>query len=197
VDVELAADQPDTFAAFWRTCHVTAAAADAAQAHSLHALVAASDRHAAGVCRSLRDGVLRASTEILRAMAARRRRTADARALDGAFEQALTIVYRILFLLFAEARALVPLWHPVYRESYSLEAMRDEAERSARATGLWDALRAIARLAHDGCRAGDLRVTAFNGRLFAPARTPLADRRDLDEGAARRAVMALSTRPAA
>ena len=34
--------------------------------------------------------------------------------------------------------------------------------------GLWDALRAIARLAHAGCRAGDLRVTPFNGRLFAP-----------------------------
>ena len=196
-DVELAADQPDTFAAFWRTCHVTAAAADQAHAHSLHALVAASDRHAAGVCRSLRDGVLIASTEILRAMAGRRRRTPDPPALDAAFEQALTIVYRILFLLFAEARALVPLWHPVYRESYSLEAMRDEAERSVRTAGLWDALRAIARLAHDGCRAGDLRVTAFNGRLFAPARTPLADRRDLDEGAAQRAVVALSTRPAA
>jgi Eco57I restriction-modification methylase len=195
-DVELAADQPDTFAAFWRTCHVTAAAADEAHPHSLHALVAASDRHAAGVCRSLRDGVLVASTEILRAMAARRRRTPDPRALDAAFEQALTIVYRILFLLFAEARALVPLWHPVYRESYSVEAIREEAERSARTAGLWDALRAIARLAHDGCRAGDLRVTAFNGRLFAPARTPLADRRDLDEGAARRAVVALSTRPA-
>jgi hypothetical protein len=196
-DVELAADQPDTFAAFWRTCHVTAAGADEAHPHSLHALVAASDRHAAGVCRSLRDGVLVASTELLRAMAARRRRTPDPRALDAAFEQALTIVYRILFLLFAEARALVPLWHPVYRESYSVEAIREEAEQSARTAGLWDALRAIARLAHDGCRAGDLRVTAFNGRLFAPARTPLADRRDLDEGAARRAVVALSTRPAA
>ena len=195
-DVELAADHADTFAAFWRTCHVTAIAADDAGAHSLHALVAASDRHAAGVCRSLRDGVLIASTEILRAMAARRRHTTDARALDAAFEQALTIVYRILFLLFAEARALVPLWHPVYRESYSLEAMREEAERSERTAGLWDALRAISRLAHDGCRAGDLRVTAFNGRLFAPARTPLADRRNLDEDAARRAVMALSTRPA-
>ena len=35
---------------------------------SLHALVAASDRHAAGVCRSLRDGVLAASAEILRAL---------------------------------------------------------------------------------------------------------------------------------
>src|SRR6185436_14155309 len=94
-----------------------------------------------------------------------------------AFEQSLTIVYRILFLLFAEARALVPLWHPIYRESYSLESLRDLAERATRASGLWDALRAIARLAHSGCRAGDLHVTPFNGRLLAPARTPLAERR--------------------
>ena len=36
----------------------------------------------------------------------------SARTVDvhGSFEQALTIVYRMLFLLFAEARALVPLW---------------------------------------------------------------------------------------
>ena len=88
--------------------------------------------------------------------------------VPDSFEQALTIVYRMLFLLFAEARALVPLWHPIYRESYSLEGLRDAAERSPHAAGLWDALRAIARLAHAGCRAGDLQVTPFNGRLFAP-----------------------------
>ncbi len=87
----------------------------------------------------------------------------------------------MLFLLFAEARALVPLWHPIYRESYSLEGLRDAAEQPPPAPGLWDALRAIARLAHAGCRAGDLQVTPFNGRLFAPARTPLAERRDLDD----------------
>jgi hypothetical protein len=118
------------------------------------------------------------------------------RPAHDSFEQALTIVYRMLFLLFADARALVPLWHPIYRESYSLEGLRDAAERSPQAAGLWDALRAIARLAHAGCRAGDLQVTPFNGRLFAPARTPLAERRDLDDEAARRAIVALSTRPA-
>ena len=79
------------------------------------------------------------------------------------------------------------------------ELQRRGAPRGGRApaaaAGLWDALRAIARLAHAGCRAGDLRVTPFNGRLFAPARTPLAERRDLDDEAARRAVLALSTRP--
>jgi hypothetical protein len=176
VDVDLAADHPDTFAAFWRTCHVSAVAADAAEPQSLRALVAASDRHAADVCRSLRDGVLVASTEILRAMAARRRRTdrlACARcrlrtSTDDRLPHPVSALRRG-----ACARAVVA---PVYRESYSVEAMREEAERSARTAGLWDALRAMARLAHDGCRAGDLRVTAFNGRLFAPLerRSPIA-----------------------
>src|SRR5262249_39416581 len=56
-DLDLTADQPATFAAFWRTCHVSRTAADADDPQSLHALVAASDRHSAAVCRSLRDGV--------------------------------------------------------------------------------------------------------------------------------------------
>src|ERR1700674_5798776 len=159
----------------------------------LHELVEASDRHASAVCRSLRDGVLEASADVLGALVNRASRPF----IDSAFEQALTIVYRILFLLFAEARNLVPLWHPVYRESYSLDGLRSAVERSGTALGLWDALRAVSRLAHAGCRAGDLRVTAFNGRLFAPARTPLAERRNLDDEAARRALLALATRPAA
>ena len=121
---------------------------------------------------------------------------AELRTWTTAFEQALTIVYRIVFLLFAEARALVPLWHPIYHESYSLEALREAVERPQGALGLWEALRAITRLAHAGCRAGDLQVAPFNGRLFAPSRTPLAERRKLDDEAARRAILALSTRPA-
>ena len=191
IDLEAAIDHPRTFAILLHVFGASALAAAPDDPRSLHALVAASDRHAAGVCRSLRDGVLSASSEILRAL------------VDGkvgahdSFEQALTIVYRMLFLLFAEARALVPLWHPIYRESYSLEGLRDAAEQSPHPPGLWDALRAIARLAHTGCRAGDLHVTPFNGRLFAPARTPLAERRDLDDAAAQRAIVALSTRPAA
>src|SRR4029078_4192718 len=119
-----------------------------------------------------------------------------ARRLAAVFKQALTIVYRVIFLLFAEARALVPVWHPVYRASYSLDGLRAAVDRPPGAAGLWDTLRAIARLAHAGCRAGDLRVAPFNGRLFAPGRTPLAERRDLDDEAARRAILALSTRPA-
>jgi hypothetical protein len=202
IDLDLAIDSPHLFRVFFQLFAARTLAAAADDPRSLHALAAASDRHAAGVCRSLRDGVLTASAEVLRALLAHKVRLPSSPAsrggtvdVSGSFEQALTIVYRMLFLLFAEARALLPLWHPVYRESYSLEGLRDAAERSSAEPGLWDALRAIARLAHAGCRAGDLRVTPFNGRLFAPARTPLAERRDLDDGAAGRAIVALSTRP--
>jgi hypothetical protein len=239
-DLDLVVEHPIAFAAFWRIFSATALTAEPGDPSSLHALVAASDRHAAGVCQSLRDGVLEASAHVLRALLVngrRSRRSADlsrrsaagakAEGAEAGFEQALTIVYRMLFLLFAEARSLVPLWHLVYRDSYSLEALRDLAEspafaqqpggelppppsigsfgfggtgrrgRPQAAAGFWDALRAIGRLAHAGCHAGDLRVTPFNGRLFSPARTPLAERRDLDNEAARQAVRALSSRPAA
>jgi hypothetical protein len=196
-DVDLAIDDERTCAAFWSLLHASAfAAAAGGNRTPFDAIVEASERHASGVSRSLRDGVLAASADVLGALLRPAGRGRGAvQPLDIPFEQALTIVYRILFLLFAEARGLVPLWHPVYRESYSVEALRSAAERPQTAVGLWDALRAIARLAHTGCRAGDLRVTPFNGRLFAPAWTPLAERRDLDDEAARRALLALSTRP--
>ena len=181
-DLDQTLDDPRTFAALWTIL----------SAHPPEELVAASDRHASGVGRSLKDGVLTASANVLGALVGPRQRTPHH--LNDAFEQALTVVYRIVFLLFAEARGLVPVWHPIYRDSYSLGTLRTEVERPQGALGLWDALQAIARLAHTGCRAGDLRVTPFNGRLFAPAHTPLADRRSLDDEAARRALLALSTR---
>jgi hypothetical protein len=161
---------------------------------SLESLVRDSDQHGVAVCRSLKEGVLAASADVLSTLARPRRNTTSPQ-LQDALEQALTIVYRVLFLLFAESRGLVPLWHPVYRDSYAIGTLVTHAVRGA-SLGLWEALRAITRLAHAGCRAGNLRVTAFNGRLFSPCRTPLAERRDLDDERARRALMSLATRTA-
>jgi hypothetical protein len=193
-DLDQALDDGRVFEALWTLAHARTLSGDARGPRSLRALVDRSDRHASGVCRALQQNVVAASTEVLVALAAGRHSANSADGLDAAFEQALTIVYRLVFLLFAEARALVPVWHPVYRESYSLEALRTLVEGRQAVEGVWDALRAITRLAHAGCMAGDLRVTPFNGRLFAPARTPLAERRELDDVAAQRAILALSTR---
>ena len=85
-------------------------------------------------------------------------------------------MYRVLFLLFAEARALVPIWNDVYRDAYTIDALTQAqpARRVGAGTveGASGDLAARAR----GCRAGDLEVTAFNGRLFSPRHSPLVER---------------------
>ena len=165
----------------------------------LDVAVTLSEAHRTAVRDSLQAGVHDALTQLgeafRRADATRSRRRRHLDADLATTNESLVVVYRILFLLFAEARGLVPRWHPVYRDGYTIEALRGPVETLPRPRGLWEALQAIARLAHRGCRAGALRVPPFNGRLFSPAHAPLADSLPLDDGAVRQAVLALTTRP--
>ncbi len=125
-DLDLAAGEIRTFAALWMTVRAEMlTAAPSSGATPLAQMVQEADAFASDVCRSLRIGVLSASSDVLNAMLARRR----AQDPQVAFEQALTVVYRMLFLLFAESRGLVPMWHPIYKEGYSIDALRSAAER--------------------------------------------------------------------
>jgi hypothetical protein len=185
-DLEQVATRRETFAALWRLLESTQA---------LEGAVALSERHRLRVRDSLQSGVREAVTHLSSAfrIAARRRRAGHAPSL---MDESLTVIYRVLFLLFAEARGLVPVWHPVFRDSYTIEAMREAVETLPRPRGVWDALQAIARLAHRGCRAGSLHIPPFNGRLFSPEHAPLAATAPLDDGAVRGALLALTTRKA-
>ena len=165
----------------------------------LDSAVELSERHRAAVRSALQQGVHEALGHLLDALSAAARskpahRSTIARDGVSTFDEALIVIYRILFLLFAEARGLVPRWHPIFRDSYTIEALREPVELLSRPPGVWEALQAIARLAHRGCRIGSLRVPPFNGRLFSPAHAPLADSVPLDDGVVRRAVLALTTR---
>ncbi len=161
---------------------------------SLAALVEQSDAHGDAVCVSLGHGVLEALTALLNGLD---RRTAPTAEGLPPFEQAVTLVYRLLFLLFAEARALVPTWHHVYREAYTIDALCRRVLSRRPPIGLWTTLQAISRLAHSGCRAGDLIVTPFNGRLFSPRHTPLGERGRVADEVVARAVLSLATRTSA
>ncbi len=88
------------------------------------------------------------------------------------FDEALTIVYRILFLLFAESRSLVPAEAPIYARAYALSALGRAARTPRDTPGLWEGLAAITRLSRSGCRTDDLIVRPFNGRLFSRAAAP-------------------------
>ena len=160
---------------------------------ALERAITLSDAHRHAVRASLQRGVGDALTTLVGAFASPAGRPTAARSAH-LVDESLIVIYRILFLLFAEARGLVPAWHPTYRDAYTVEALRPGVERGAVPRGLWESLQAIARLAHRGCRAGTLVVPPFNGRLFSPDHAPLAERVRLDDGAVRQALLALTTR---
>jgi hypothetical protein len=159
-----------------------------------------SARHGVDVCRALGAGVFEALTALVGSLhgnVRQRSRRASLR-VDGspaALELSITVLYRVLFLLFAEARGLVPLWHSVYRDRYSLEGIVAALLAGRPCRGLWQAVQAISRLASNGCRAGELKVNAFNGRLFSPSDTALLNRQAIPDQVMARAITAVATHP--
>ena len=187
-DLGRAAHHLPTFTVLWALLREEAFRCDPRQAPLIHEIIRASARHGHAVGRSLRVGVIEAVQHLLGGL-----NQCGRHDLPQLFDESLTVVYRILFLMFAESRGLVPNWHPIYRESYTVESLRERVERPGRVPGLWEALQAIARLAHAGCRAGSLVVPPFNGRLFSPDRAPIAESCAVDDEVARGALLALST----
>ena len=147
-----------------------------------------SARHGAAVCKALGDGVLQALELLISALSSRAGHSPLV-----LFDQSLTVLYRVLFLLFAEARGLVPMWHPVYRDRYSIDAIVTTLLAGRPCRGIWLAVLAISRLAHAGCAAGALKVTPFNGRLFAPVHSAAFERTRIDDRVMGAAVMAVGT----
>ena len=131
IDLQSAAEHDATFAVLWGLLRAAALAGPAPSV--LDRAVAMSDQHRVSVRNSLQQGVEEALTRLTRAFlrAQHRRLRRAARPASAALcaDESLMIIYRILFLLFAEARGLVPKWHPVFRDSYTIEALRADVER--------------------------------------------------------------------
>lgn len=119
-------------------------------------------KHTVGVSRDLRDGV-RESIEIIANEVVDRRRAQGLPALAGdqahpLAVQSLRFLYRILFLLYAEASpelGAVPVGEASYDEGYSLDRLRDLAlveitGASREGTHLYESLSALFRLVDRG-----------------------------------------------
>lgn len=122
---------------------------------------------------NLRDNVKRALELLGQCLLtpALREQLADPAELNTYYRQLLRVVYRSIFLLFAEQRGLIPDTAPhaeLYREEYSLTALRNlsEEQRFVRDTGfdLWERLLLTFELARVGN--STLGVQPFNGNLF-------------------------------
>ena len=111
---------------------------------------------------------------------------------DAVYSALLTTLLRLVFLLYAEDRQLLPIDHPIYRDHYSVRGLaaqlREDAARHPDTMharfGAWARLLALFRAVHDGVmlpavgHADTARATeipARHGHLFDPERHPLLE----------------------
>lgn len=96
----------------------------------------------------------------------------------------LTTLMRLVFVLYAEDRALLPT-EGVYPGSYSItglfERLREDAGRHPDTMhdrhGAWAQLLTLFRVLHDGAKASGMRLPARAGRLFDPDAYPFLEGR--------------------
>ncbi|ALG85302.1 Eco57I restriction-modification methylase domain-containing protein [Gordonia phthalatica] len=161
-------------------------------------VLADSVKHTVGVSKDLREGI-RLSIEII-ANEVVRRRTKKSLSLDGIDGQdlakhSLRFLYRILFLLYAEASPemrVLPTGAAEYEEGYGLDRLREltltelTSARARTGTHLYESLATLFRLVDEGhtpaVRADDaddpapgLEFQPLRADLFAPASTALID----------------------
>jgi len=109
---------------------------------------------------------------------------------DDVYRALLTVILRLVFLLYAEERDMLPA-DETFLRFYSLAGLHERLREDAalfpdtmdQRFGAWAQLLVLFRLIHDGAEAGDLRLPKRHGVLFDPDRFPFLEGRE--EGGAR------------
>ncbi len=128
-----------------------------------------------------------------------RPKTIDASYLEEIRQSALVLLYRLLFVVYAEDRDLLPDRQEPYK-TYSLSTMRgDIAERIAKGQTVsssmatyWPKLRAVFKAIAEGD--DDLGIPPYNGGLFAKDSAPILDRVELPDAVMATLIYKLSHR---
>ncbi len=161
------------------------------EAQRLPALLKKSREYQGAVSTALAEQVLEALYDLVRGFQA-----ADAKAKgallrevlardpDEIYHGLLTLLLRLVFLLFAEDRGLMP-GGSLYNRNYSIhglfEKLRAAHERYPDTMdgrlGAYAQLLTVSRLVFEGCRHGELRMPARLGHLFDPHRFPFLEGR--------------------
>jgi hypothetical protein len=149
-----------------------------------------SRRRQANVTNQLADQVRQALEFLLRGFesAADRDKTgtldeALARDDDHVYGGLLTVLLRLVFLLYAEDRELLPIGDSCYSRHYSVlglfEQLQDDhanfPDTMVRRFGAWPRLLALFRIVFEGAQHGDMVLPARRGDLFDPARYPFLE----------------------
>ena len=157
--------------------------------HRLAGLLQASRKYQNVVSERLSEQVLHGLYELLRGFQSAHEQshgTLLAHELeqdpDNVYRALLTVMLRLVFLLYAEERGLVSD-DPTFVDHYSVvglfERLREDAglhpDTMDDRYGAWAQLVVLFRMMHDGAESGGMRLPARRGDLFSPSRFPVLE----------------------
>lgn len=104
---------------------------------------------------------------------------------DEVYHGLLTVILRLVFLLYAEERDMLPTEDETFTQYYSLAGLfarlRDHAalfpDTMDQRYGAWAQLLVLFRMVHDGASAGEVKLPPRHGGLFDPDRYPFLEGR--------------------
>jgi hypothetical protein len=173
------------------------------EAHALGvaALLRASTDYALGVSETLKAQVFGAIRHLAQGFLdyAQNGLQPDEENLKAIYDNSLIVLYRLLFVLYAEARELLPVRESAsYRQTYSLRALTQQIARELQAgsfvlatSGIyWGRLRELFGIIDRG--SPPLNVATFNGGLFDPARHPFLEHYAVGDAHLRQAIDTLA-----
>jgi hypothetical protein len=203
LEVDLASlaeeEDPESFAAAFRLLHSSNWIPGPDGEPAIRKVEAESRKHAEAVTEDLKRAVFASAESLIDGLiedGVERGRTPDRRSIRESDllrlrDASLTALYRILFVLYAEARDPRLDEHPIYFKSYSMHGLIDELLRNQprfqaeNRTNLWNRLRALFRVygetglpqigqwEHLPPRGGDLfKSTTLEGRVLDEAALP-------------------------
>ena len=157
--------------------------------HRLAGLLHASRKYQNVVSERLSEQVLQGLYELLRGFQSaheKSHRTLLAHELgrdpDNVYRALLTVMLRLVFLLYAEERGLLSA-DSTFIDHYSVvglfERLREDAglhpDTMDDRYGAWAQLVVLFRMVHDGAESGGMRLPARRGDLFSPSRFPFLE----------------------
>ena len=104
---------------------------------------------------------------------------------DEVYRALLTVILRLVFLLYAEERDMLPTEDETFERYYSLAGLHERLREDAalfpdtmdQRYGAWGQLLVLFRMVHDGAESGAMRLPKRHGVLFDPDRFPFLEGR--------------------
>jgi len=109
--------------------------------------------------------------------------------LEKIHDNSYILLYRLLFTFYAEARGLLPLDSRIYKDTYSLNSLKNEVKEkidkkepiSPVLSVYWDRLKTLFDLINKGSQSfgiskEDMYVPPYNGGLFDPTKHPFLEK---------------------